>query len=284
MGDEGGSRPANAGKTDRAIMLRLCALAMVFVLLNSFLQMRLFPLASGLVDAHEPFFPVVIPAVLLLAFLSDRSVLVTRLPVGRPTPGPFLRALLIPMMLLFILMPALHFLSGHPLLALAMNSLILITRFSIWVIFTGALVELYRGRRLFYACAASMMMVNLFSSVGFLFIPVIPDTPGYRVAVSVLAALLFVVIGFRTLFPGNPLLAGTGEAPARSVDTLFHEHGLTAREIEVARMIVMERLSNQEIADRISRSKITVEKRISSIYQKFAVKDRPAFVAKVLKP
>jgi DNA-binding NarL/FixJ family response regulator len=45
----------------------------------------------------------------------------------------------------------------------------------------------------------------------------------------------------------------------------------------------MEGLSNQKIAERIFRSKFTVEKNVTGIYRKFGVPDRAAFVAKVLR-
>ncbi|MDR1411106.1 MAG: LuxR C-terminal-related transcriptional regulator [Spirochaetaceae bacterium] len=64
---------------------------------------------------------------------------------------------------------------------------------------------------------------------------------------------------------------------------MFREYGLSEREAEVARLIVMEGLSNQKIAERIFRSKFTVEKNVTGIYRKFGVPDRAAFVAKVLR-
>jgi DNA-binding NarL/FixJ family response regulator len=73
------------------------------------------------------------------------------------------------------------------------------------------------------------------------------------------------------------------ETPTYSVHTIFREHGLSERETEVAHLIVMEGLSNQKIAERIFRSKFTVEKHVTSIYRKFGVPDRTAFVAKVLR-
>jgi DNA-binding CsgD family transcriptional regulator len=262
------------------MIARLAGLAATFFLLNSLLEMRLFPLVSGAVGAYEPFFPVVISSVLILSFLAGRSALFVEGKAGR-----FLRLLLIPMILLFILLPALYFLNHeYPFFALAMNSLVSIAHFSVWIIFTTAIVELYRGQRFFYACASAIFMTYCFAFLGPLLGPVIPKGPGFMALVSAVAALLFTLLAFRTLFPGLPLLAENDpESPASSLETIFRCHGLTGREAEVARLIVMEGLSNQKIAERIFRSKFTVEKHVTSIYRKFGVPDRTAFVAKVLR-
>jgi DNA-binding NarL/FixJ family response regulator len=127
-------------------------------------------------------------------------------------------------------------------------------------------------------------MTYTLAFLGPLFGSVIPKSPGFMVLVSAVGALLFTLLAFRSLFPGLPLLAeNEPEAPIYSVHTIFREHGLSEREAEVARLIVMEGLSNQKIAERIFRSKFTVEKHVTSIYRKFGVPDRTAFVAKVLR-
>jgi DNA-binding CsgD family transcriptional regulator len=280
-GMPGGRRQrAEAPPTDWRMIARIAGLAVTFFTLNSLLEMRLFPLVSGAVWAYQPFFPAVIPAVLLLAFLAGRSALFVDGETGR-----FLRRLLVPMIVLFILLPALYFLnSEYPLFALVMNSLVVIAHFSVWSIFSTAIVELYRGQRLFYASASAVFMMYSFAFFGPLLGPVIPKGPGFMVLVSAVAALLFTFLAFRALFPGLPVFAENGpKAPPNSVDAMFRDYGLTGREAEVARLIVMEGLSNQKIAERIFRSKFTVEKHITSIYRKFGVPDRTAFVAKVLR-
>jgi DNA-binding CsgD family transcriptional regulator len=262
------------------LILRLITLAAVFFLLNSLLEMRLLPLISGVAGAYMPFFPVVVPAVLLLAFLSGRFALFVN---GKT--GPFLRLLLVPMILLFILLPALHFLNAeYARFALVMNSLVSIAHFSVWVIFTTAIVELYRGRRFFYASVSAVHFTYVVGYLGPLLGPFLPRQPGFMVLVSAVGALLFTLLAFRVLFPGLPLLAESPPgSPASSLRAIFREHGLSEREAEVAFLIVMEGLSNQQIAERIFRSKFTVEKHVTSIYRKFGVPDRAAFVTRVLK-
>jgi DNA-binding CsgD family transcriptional regulator len=117
-----------------------------------------------------------------------------------------------------------------------------------------------------------------FAFLGPLLGPLMPKGPGFMTLVSVLAAQLFMLLAFRVLFPGFSLFAErTPETPA-SLQALFREHGLIDREAEVARLMVMEGLSNQKIAERIFRSKFTVEKHTVSIYRKFGVHDRASFV------
>jgi DNA-binding CsgD family transcriptional regulator len=266
--------------TDWRMITRLAGLATTFLILNSLLQMRFFPLISGAVGAYRPFYPALIFAVLLLGFLAGRSALFVK---GKA--GSFLRILLVPMIMLFILMPVLHFLNDENLFfAPVMNSLVNIAAFSAWIIFTTAIVELYRGQRFFYAAAPSVLIMYSLMFLGPLLGPVIPKGPGFMVLVSAVAALLFTILAFRILFPGLRLLAeNEPEAPAYSLRTIFLEHGLNEKEAEVARLIVTEGLSNQKIAERILRSKPTVEKHLTSIYRKFGVPDRTAFLAKVLK-
>jgi DNA-binding NarL/FixJ family response regulator len=103
------------------------------------------------------------------------------------------------------------------------------------------------------------------------------------VLVSAVAASLFTLLAFRALFPGFSLLKEKESETPASLQTLFREHGLTDREAEVARLMVIEGLSNQKIAERIFRSKFTVEKHVTNIYRKFGVPDRAAFVAKALR-
>jgi DNA-binding CsgD family transcriptional regulator len=275
-----GSPPPVTPPAGQKMIPRLITLAAVFFILNSLLEMRLLPLISGVVGAYEPYFPVVVPAVLLLAFLSGRFALLVN---GKT--GPFLRLLLVPMILLFILLPALHFLNAeYSLFALVMNSLVSIAHFSVWVVFTTAIVELYRGRRFFYACVSAVHVTYVFGYLGPLLGPLIPRDPGFMVLVSALGALLFTLLAFRVLFPGLSLLAENAPgSPANSLHAIFNEHGLSEREAEVARLMVMEGLSNQQIAERIFRSKFTVEKHVTSIYRKFGVSDRAAFVAKALR-
>jgi DNA-binding CsgD family transcriptional regulator len=143
----------------------------------------------------------------------------------------------------------------------------------------------YRGRKFFYVSASAIFVIYSFAFSGPLLSPVISKGSGFMVLVSAVGALLFTILAFRVLFPGLPLLEENGpETPAYSaVQTIFREHGLTEREAEVAHLIVLEGLSNQNIAECIFHSKFTVEKYVTSIYQKFEVPDWAAFVAKVLR-
>ncbi|GHV40780.1 hypothetical protein AGMMS49546_15350 [Spirochaetia bacterium] len=97
--------------------------------------------------------------------------------------------------------------------------------------------------------------------------------------VSAVVALLFTLLAFRALFPGLPLLAEKGpETPAKTFKEIFRQRKLTARETEVA-LLMLEGLSNEAIAEKIFRVKATVEYHVTNIYQKFGVNDRVEFLA-----
>ncbi|GHV86219.1 hypothetical protein AGMMS50230_18270 [Spirochaetia bacterium] len=273
----------NEGETEHPpaksnLIVRLVGLAAIFFILNSLLEMRLFPLISGAAGVYMPYYPAVVPAVLLLSFLAGRSALFVRGKIG-----PFLRLLLIPLIMLFILLPALHFLNvEYPLFALAMNSLVSIAHFTMWTVFSTATVELSRKRGLFYVSASAIYLTYLFAFIGPLIGPLIPKGPGFMALVSAVVALLFTLLAFRALFPGLPLLGEKGpEAPpkpSKAVKELFSQRKLTSRETEVA-LLMLEGLSNEAIAEKISRTKATVEKHASNVYHKFGVNDRVEFLA-----
>ncbi|MDR2052318.1 MAG: hypothetical protein LBP80_02810 [Treponema sp.] len=127
------------------MITRLGGLAVTFFILNSLVEMRIFLLVSGVVGACKSFYPAVVPAVLFLSFLTGRSALFVK---GKTVP--FLWILLVPMIAPFILLPVLHVLNDEYLFfAPVMNSMVLIAHFSVEIIFTTAIVELYRGQRFF---------------------------------------------------------------------------------------------------------------------------------------
>jgi DNA-binding CsgD family transcriptional regulator len=266
--------------SDWSMIARLVGLSATFTLLNSLLEMRLFPLVSGVVGAYGPFFLVVVPATLLLCFLVGRS----RLFIGR-TAGNFLRFLLMSMILLFILLPNLHFSQEYPTATLVMNSLVSIFHFSMWVILTTAVVELYRGRRWFYMCAVAVFMTHSVSFFGPFLGPFIPKGAAFTVLITATAAAVFALLGFRTLFPSLRLqekpLPEPATAPAPSLAHIFREYGLTEREMEIAHLMI-DGYTNGKIAERIFRTTVTVEKHITSIYRKFKVDNRVAFMAKFI--
>ncbi|GHV91285.1 hypothetical protein AGMMS50268_17880 [Spirochaetia bacterium] len=269
------------------LIARFIGLAAIFFFLNPLLDMRLFPLISGAAEAWMPYFPAAVPVVLLLGFLAGRSALFVN---GKT--GPFLRLLLIPLIMLFILLPALHFLNAeYPLFALVMNSLVFITHFTVWSIFSTALVELNRKRSLFYASAMAILLTSFFAFISPLIGPFIPRGPGFMVLASAVVALLFTLLAFRVLFPDLPLLAEksalpeNAETPEAAREAVFSARGLTEREKEVARLIV-EGLSNTEIAGRLFVSESSISFHITNIYRKFAIEGksngRAAFLSEVL--
>jgi DNA-binding NarL/FixJ family response regulator len=67
------------------------------------------------------------------------------------------------------------------------------------------------------------------------------------------------------------------------LEDIFREHGLSKREIEVARLMLTEGLDSEGIAKRLLRARITVKNHITAIYRKFGVKRRAEFMALFVK-
>jgi len=66
-------------------------------------------------------------------------------------------------------------------------------------------------------------------------------------------------------------------------DALYEEYKLTNKEIEVARLLLEEGITNEEIAKHIHRSRATVSSHLTGIFKKLNVQSRTEFMAKVLK-
>ena len=67
------------------------------------------------------------------------------------------------------------------------------------------------------------------------------------------------------------------------LDEIFRQHGLSERETEVANLMVIEGLDNEEISQRIFRTIITVKKCASQIYSKFGVRTRVELIALIVR-
>ena len=63
------------------------------------------------------------------------------------------------------------------------------------------------------------------------------------------------------------------------INNVFHEYGLTKREIEIASLMVMKGMKNEEIAGLIRCSLVTVKQHVSGIYRKLNVNNRGEFIS-----
>ena len=257
------SSAESAVKTDWPMILRLIGLASVFTILNGALDMRMLPLYSGEAIYH-PHYVTVAAAVPVLGFLAGRSI------------GRFIRRFTLPAVVLFILVSCLPLFEEYPRFNMIMSTLVAIAHYTVWVVFTTAVVEYYISGFWFYGMATA-----IFLSVGFAFLapvigPFVPDSTEYRVLFIVIAAVSFMLLAFRLIFPKQQ------QEPFHETSDLqdiFRERGLSQREIEVAHLLVREGLGNKEIGDRLYIAPGTAKLHVSKIYQKFAVNNQREFMA-----
>jgi len=261
-------------KTDRSVILRLIGLASVFTILNGVLNMQALPLYSS-EAIYYPHYLTVAAAVLILGFLA-----------GRSTNG-FIRWFLPPAIVLFILMSCLPLFIEYPKFNIIMSTLIAIAHYTVWVVFTTAVVEHYSGGFWFYGIASVIFFSVVFAFLAPLIQPFIPDGAEYRVLFIVIAAVLFMLLAFRFIFPGQAQKFQSKAAEklrerfpeTAAPEDIFRERGLSQREIEVANLLVKEGLGKKEIGERLFISAGTAKIHISKIYQKFNVNNQREFMA-----
>ncbi|MDR1839607.1 MAG: hypothetical protein LBQ93_08525 [Treponema sp.] len=130
-------------KTDWVMIARLVGLSVVFSLINAVMETGLYPFMGGIAaKRYTPHTMTVVAAVCLCAFLA-----------GRYSINRFLRWFLPPAIALFILLPCLVLFEEYPGFILLISTLVSIFRFSLWIIFTVAVIECYapvRGRLLVF--------------------------------------------------------------------------------------------------------------------------------------
>jgi len=264
-------------KTDWPTILRLIGLASVFTILNGLQGMRMMPLYllyanKSLNYGHYLTVAIVVP---ILGLLAGRSI------------ERFIRWFLPPIIVLFILVSCLPLFEEDPQFNMIMSTLVAISHYTIWVVFTTAVVECYGAGGRFRGFWFYGMSGAIFFSVVFAFLapavdPFVPDSTEYRVLFIVIAAVSFMLLAFKLIFPKQRLALSS--APATSAfDDIFRERGLSQREIEVARLLVKEGYGTKEIGKRLYIAAGTAKLHISKIYQKFGVNNRAEFMALFVK-
>jgi len=276
----GGNLPTESiFKTDWSMILRLVSLASVFTILNGAMDMRMIPVYSN-EKLFNPHYLTVAAAVFILGFVAGRSI------------SRFIRWFTPPAIVLFILVSCLPLFEDSPGINMILSTLISIAHYTIFVVFTTAVVELYSGGFWFYGIASV-----IFSSVVFTFLapvisPFIPDGTKYNVLLIVIAAVAFMILAFRLIIPKQQKEPQSVKLPERqkepfaetsTLEDIFKEYGLSQREMEVAGLLVMEGLGKKEIGERLFIAEGTAKLHISKIYQKFDVKNRAEFMALFVK-
>jgi DNA-binding CsgD family transcriptional regulator len=220
----------------------------------------------------------VVAAVCICAFLARRYSI-----------NRFLRWFLPLAIVLFILLPCLVLFEGYSGFILLMSTLASIFRFSVWIIFTVAIVECYAGGFWLFGLASAINFTNILFFLGPVINRVVPSSIEFTVLLIGISTAVFVFLSLRIIFPKTPPVTVAGTQPFaakmssitsfRSFEDTFREYGLSRREIEVAALLVQEGLTAGEIGERLFISEHTVNDHIASIYRKFAVRKRGEFMA-----
>jgi DNA-binding CsgD family transcriptional regulator len=169
-----------------------------------------------------------------------------------------------------------------------MSTLASIFRFSVWIIFTVAIVECYAGGYWLFGLASIINLTNVLFFLGPVINQVVPSSIEFTVLLICISTTVFVFLSLRIIFPITPPITAAGtqpsavKTPSLSIEDTFRERGLSRREIEVAALMVQEGLGAGEIGNRLFISERTVNDHIASIYRKFAVRKRAEFMARFI--
>ena len=260
------------------MIFRLIGFAALYNILNGLMGMRLFPaLNNSGTGIHILLIGLTFPVFVLLAARSIERFMKYFFPLAT---------------CLFILLPCILFFENYPSFVLLMNTLVGILTNVIWIVFSAALVEYYspdhsrvawqRGFW-FYGLASAIYIINIFSFTSPMLGRYIPAGIEFTVLISGIAAIGFLFISFRIIFPrgssGPIQLAAEGSPGLPAFEDIFRDYGLTERETKIAALMLQEGLSNKEIAGRIFLAPITVKTHVTHIYQKFGVKGRSEFMS-----
>jgi DNA-binding CsgD family transcriptional regulator len=274
--------PERIAKTDWVMIARLVGLSVLFSLINAVMETGLFPFMGGIeAKRYTPHTMTVIAAICLCAFLA-----------GRYSINRFLQWFLPPAIMLFIFLPCLVLFDGYPGFILLISTLVSIFRFSLWIIFTVAIVECYApyGKGFwFFGLTSLVHYTGALSFLGPAINRAVPSGIEFTVLLMCISAVLFVFLSLRIIFPKTlPVTAAEAQPSAAKMPSItsfknfedtFREHKLSRREIEVAALLIQEGLGANEIGNRLFISERTVNDHIASIYRKFAVRKRGEFMA-----
>jgi DNA-binding CsgD family transcriptional regulator len=195
---------------------------------------------------------------------------------------------------IFLLAPSLLLFSNSETIFLVLYTLNAISIQLIVIVFLFAVLDLYWERKAagYWAWLLGISMhlfrvlaggqIGLFSSI--------PVNNRYAVLLLSLAVIVYFALSLKLvkLQPSptaiTTLPAGTNAAaitPSAAPEESFREHKLSKREAEIAHL-VLQGLSNREIAEKLCVQEDTVKKHVYSIYDKYKVNRRTEFMVKVL--
>ena len=243
------------------------------------MQWRLFPHLTQASWAFKPYILIVVAIVCLFGFIAGFSI------------NSFLRRLLLPMLIMFIMLPCLVLFNENSMLILLYDPLMAVINNLLWVIFSVALIEFYSGSFWFYGIAAATHLTNVFLFTGSIASRYLPSGTEYTILQIIIAAALLALLSFRLRFPKTqtrtditePLEESPVLPAVADIDGFFLKLGLSKRETEVANLLLEKGLGAKEIAEKLSISIYTAQDHVKNIYRKFGVSRRPEFMAKFVK-
>jgi DNA-binding NarL/FixJ family response regulator len=235
------------------------------------MEVRLYPMVSGVKDGNIYFLPVALAAVAVLSFLTEKKAV--------------LRGFIASSILLFIMMPCL-ILIKLPVFVTVMGTLLAIMRFTMWAVSSALVIKHYRGNSGFYFFAIVIHSIQCLSTLGFQLSQVVPNTIEFSILLSSVSAVFFLLVAHRLLFHKSlaaqsapVIMSAPSGGTVPDIWAMFRERDLTERETEIARLIVEKGLSNKNIAKTIFLAEGTVGTYATNIYRKFEVKSRAEFIA-----
>jgi len=270
---------ANAKRFDLRYILPVLA-ALVILWTNSLTNQLFIPtLNTYFPPGFHPTIVVVILALPALGFLAcrwQRQFRIVFVPVSS-------------FLLLFI--PSLLLFNRSAPLFLVLYTLNLIMVQTMVQLFPFVIVDLYWQKRpggrgpWAYLLAASIHMIHTNSFVLAGPFRALSLDNAYAVILLSLAAAAYYFLSLKSVVGTKAAVSAAAPAalPARSMEDIFKEHGLSEREAEVALLMAREGLGAKEMGERLFISPLTVRDHTTSIYRKFGVKGRAGFMAKILK-
>jgi len=275
--DEANSEQVNAKRFDLRCILPAFA-ALVILWTNSLTDQLFTPtLNTYFPPGFHPTIVVVIFVLPVLGFIAyrwQRQFRIMFVPVSS---------------FLFLFIPSLLLFNRSEPLFLVLYTLNLIMVQTMVQLFPFVIIGLYwqkkpNGGYWAYLLAASIHIIhtNSFALVG-PFKALSLDN-AYAVILLSLAAVAYYLLSRKSVAGVKHVEAAAESTaiPAKSLEEIFKEHGLSEREAEVALLMAQEGLSTKEMGERLFISPLTVRDHTTSIYRKFGVKGRAEFMVKIL--
>jgi DNA-binding CsgD family transcriptional regulator len=194
----------------------------------------------------------------------------------------------------FLLAPSLLLFSRSEALFLVLYTMNAVSIQLIVAVFPFAVLDLYwkESRPDGYwawLLAISMNLVRVLAGARIGLFSSIPVDNPYAVLLLSLAVIVYFLLSRKLIkLQADEAGADTSDSnganpvpPFAPPEDSFRAHGLSKRETEIASLILLGQ-TNRQIAERICVQEDTVKKHINSIFDKYKVKRRPEFMARVL--